>query len=132
MTTGPARWLRERSARSFGVAIGDLTDAFGFAPVLLAFAGVGTVVASRRPANPIGWLFLAEGLAFAVGVATDTYARYATSGSVTPPAAEAVPLTSGTGWKSADPGYRAGKPMVCAASACFGRLPVKIQVSLVK
>ena len=97
MTTAPARWLAGgllaltvgalAVSASFGVAIGDLTDAFGFAPVLLAFAGVGTVVAGRRPANPIGWLFLAEGLAFAVGVATDTYARYATSGSVTPPSA---------------------------------------------
>ena len=97
MTTAAARWLAGgllaltvgalAVSASFGVAIGDLTDAFGFAPVLLAFAGVGTVVASRRPGNPIGWLFLAEGLAFAVGVATDTYARYATSGSVTPPSA---------------------------------------------
>ena len=97
VTTAPARWLAGgllaltvgalAVSASFGVAIGDLTDAFGFAPVLLAFAGVGTVVAGRRPANPIGWLFLAEGLAFAVAVATDTYARYATSGSVTPPSA---------------------------------------------
>ena len=28
--------------------------------------------------NPIGWLFLAEGWAFAIGVATGTYATYAT------------------------------------------------------
>ena len=52
-------------------------DAFAFAPVLLAFAVVGAVAASRRPGNPIGWLFLAEGLGFALGVATDTYAKYA-------------------------------------------------------
>jgi signal transduction histidine kinase len=94
VTTGPARWLAGgllaltagalAVSAGFGVAIGDLADAFGFAPVLLAFAGVGAVVASRRPANPIGWLFLAEGLAFAVSVGTDTYATYATSGSVTP------------------------------------------------
>jgi signal transduction histidine kinase len=65
----------------FGVAAHDLMSAFAFDPVLLAFAGVGAVVASRRPANPIGWLFLAEGLAFALAVAGSAYARYAiTSG----------------------------------------------------
>jgi signal transduction histidine kinase len=70
----------------FGVAAGDLMDAFAFAPLLLAFAAVGAIVASHRPANPIGWLFLAEGLGFALGVATDTYATYATrSGMAAPP-----------------------------------------------
>ncbi|HEV3289373.1 MAG TPA: hypothetical protein VG123_10285, partial [Streptosporangiaceae bacterium] len=71
----------------YGVAAGDLMDAFAFAPVLLAFAGVGAIVASHRPANPIGWLFLAEGLGFAIGQATDTYARYVTQAGPVPPAA---------------------------------------------
>jgi len=71
----------------YGVAAGDLMDAFAFAPVLLAFAGVGAIVASHRPANPIGWLFLAEGLGFAIGLATDTYARYVTQTGGAPPAA---------------------------------------------
>ena len=62
----------------FGVAAHAWRDAFAFAPLLLAFAVVGAIVASHRPANPIGWLFLAEGLGFALGVATDTYAKYAT------------------------------------------------------
>ena len=52
-------------------------DAFAFAPVLLAFAGVGAFVASHRPGNPIGWLFLAEGLGFALGVAADATPVYA-------------------------------------------------------
>ena len=70
----------------FGVAAGNLMDAFAFTPLLLAFAVVGAIVASHRPANPIGWLFLAEGLGFAVGVATDTYATYATrAGAAAPP-----------------------------------------------
>src|SRR5213078_413430 len=59
VTTGTARWL----ARGL---------------LVLTVAAVGAIVASHRPANPIGWLFLAEGLGFAVGVATDTYATYAT------------------------------------------------------
>ena len=70
----------------FGVAADNLMDAFAFTPLLLAFAVVGAIVASHRPANPIGWLFLAEGLGFAVGVATDTYATYATrAGAAAPP-----------------------------------------------
>jgi len=68
----------------FGVANGDLMNAFAFTPLLLAFAVVGTIVASHRPANPIGWLFLAEGLGFAIGVATDTFARHAISAGAAP------------------------------------------------
>ncbi|HTT53314.1 MAG TPA: histidine kinase [Streptosporangiaceae bacterium] len=87
MTTATARWLAGglllltvaalAVSAWFGVANGDLMNAFAFAPLLLAFAVVGAIVASHRPANPIGWLFLAEGLGFAVGVATDTLARHA-------------------------------------------------------
>ena len=71
----------------FGVAAGTLRDAFEFTPVLLAFAVVGWLVAARRPGNPIGWLFLTEALAFAVAVATASYARYATTVSPHLPAA---------------------------------------------
>ena len=71
----------------YAVGIGDLAGAVVFAPVLLAFAGVGAIVAGHRPANPIGWLFLAEGLGFSLGLATDAYARYAIhAGAVTPAA----------------------------------------------
>ncbi len=71
----------------YAVSIGDLAGAVVFAPVLLAFAGVGAVVAGHRPANPIGWLFLAEGLGFSLGLATDAYARYVIhAGAVTPAA----------------------------------------------
>lgn len=66
------------AAAAYGVAAHDLADAFTFTPVLLAFAVVGAFVAARRPRNPIGWLFLAEGLAFAAGVATSAYATDAT------------------------------------------------------
>ena len=83
---------------SFGTAAGDLMNAFAFDPVLLAFAGVGAIVASRRPANPIGWLFLVEALAFALAVAGSTYARYTiVSGA-------ARPIASWTAWLGAIPG----------------------------
>ena len=36
----------------------------------LAMMTVGALVASRRPANPIGWIFCAIGLGFMVGAAT--------------------------------------------------------------
>ncbi len=96
MTTATARWLAGglllltvaalAVSAGFGVAAGNLMDAFAFAPLLLAFAVVGAIVASHLPANPIGWLFLAEGLGFALGVATDTYATYATrAGAAAPP-----------------------------------------------
>ncbi|HYB88343.1 MAG TPA: ATP-binding protein [Streptosporangiaceae bacterium] len=94
MTTATARWLAgglllltmAALALSgwFGVANGDLMNAFAFTPLLLAFAVVGAIVASHRPANPIGWLFLAEGLGFAIGVATDTFARHAIRAGAAP------------------------------------------------
>ena len=94
MTTTTARWLARgllvltvaalAVSAWFGVANGDLMSAFAFTPLLLAFAVVGTIVASHRPANPIGWLFLAEGLGFAVGVATDTFASHAIRAGAAP------------------------------------------------
>ena len=38
-----------------------------FLPGLLAFVTVGALVAARRPAHPIGWLFIATGLAGVAG-----------------------------------------------------------------
>jgi hypothetical protein len=43
----------------------------------VAFALVGGLVASRRPSNPLGWLFLGIGLSGALGVLTERYAAYA-------------------------------------------------------
>ena len=63
----------------FGIAAGVSAAAFQYAPVLLAFAAVGWLVARHRPRNPIGWLFLVEASAFALAVATSNYARYAAS-----------------------------------------------------
>ncbi|MDQ6873646.1 MAG: hypothetical protein M3042_01080 [Actinomycetota bacterium] len=43
---------------------------------VLAFAGVGAVIASRRPENAIGWLFVAVGAASALQLVTAEYATY--------------------------------------------------------
>jgi hypothetical protein len=45
--------------------------------VTAPFAVVGVLVASRRPRNPIGWLFLAFALVAAVAASADRYATYA-------------------------------------------------------
>jgi hypothetical protein len=42
----------------------------------VAFALVGGLVASRRPSNPLGWLFLGIGTSGALGVLTERYAAY--------------------------------------------------------
>jgi hypothetical protein len=45
--------------------------------VALTFTTVGAAVASRRPENPIGWIFCAGGLIFSVTVSAANYADYA-------------------------------------------------------
>ena len=48
----------------------DAIGALGFA----AFAGVGTLIALRRPDNAVGWLLLATAIFFAVGEVGEVYA----------------------------------------------------------
>ncbi len=44
----------------------------------VAFGSVGLIVATRRPRNPIGWLFVASGLGISVSLAMGEYATWAT------------------------------------------------------
>jgi hypothetical protein len=53
--------------------LNDLFDAL----VLLAFATVGSLIASRRPQNPIGWLFCISTLLWALGSLMQEYTTYA-------------------------------------------------------
>jgi signal transduction histidine kinase len=50
--------------------------------LLVAFGGLGAILASRRPANPIGWIFIATGVMFSGAGLADQYAQY---GLVTSP-----------------------------------------------
>ncbi len=52
--------------------------------LLLTFPTVGALVASRRPENPIGWIFCAAGLVFSVGIFAESYAKYALHASSAP------------------------------------------------
>jgi hypothetical protein len=51
---------------------GESSDG-GFTPALVLFAGAGTLVASRQPRNPLGWLLLASAIALAITDAIATY-----------------------------------------------------------
>src|SRR5918997_3298888 len=46
----------------------------------LAFPTVGALIASRRPENPIGWIFCGTGLLYGVQAFTSGYADYALLG----------------------------------------------------
>ncbi len=71
-----------------------------FAIVLVcAYAIVGWLIASRRPDNSIGWIFLAIALSFASLLFADTYARYGSvvaSGSL--PFADVLSWVGGWAW----------------------------------
>jgi hypothetical protein len=54
---------------------------------MIAYTVVGAVLASRRSANPIGWLLLGLGLVSAVRGLAGTYALYALTGHARPVAA---------------------------------------------
>jgi hypothetical protein len=43
----------------------------------LAFPVIGAVIATRRPENPIGWIFVAVGVSFAAATLSSEYASYA-------------------------------------------------------
>ena len=59
-----------------GLGLGDVV---AWVTGALTYAGVGLVVAWRRPANSIGWLFLLIGLSGTSGVLGVTYATFAAS-----------------------------------------------------
>jgi hypothetical protein len=64
---------------------------------VFAFASVGALIASRRHSNPIGWLSLVVGLAFALAACSFAYTEWGTDGALLPGAAYAAWLAT-SGW----------------------------------
>ena len=66
---------------------------------VLGSATVGLVLALRRPANPIGWLYLGAGLAWAYGVPLSPWIeQLVAEGRPLPPVAQLVMATSPFAW----------------------------------
>jgi hypothetical protein len=59
-----------------------LTAALGNALIILACAGVGLLIISRRPGNVIGWIYALVALAFAAAEFTGSYASRPLPGRV--------------------------------------------------
>src|SRR4029453_18458575 len=59
-------------SRGGGGLLSDLINA----AIFIAMAVIGTVIASRQPQNPIGWLLQGTTGLVAVGFVADEYARY--------------------------------------------------------
>jgi hypothetical protein len=58
---------------SLGTWAGELAEIISLLIAFVAFATVGAVIASRRPRNPIGWLFLGIGVLTAIGALGEAY-----------------------------------------------------------
>lgn len=65
----------QNGGREGAASFGPLFDTF-FRLALLVFPTVGALVASRRPTNPIGWIMLSSGIAFALSGFALSYATY--------------------------------------------------------
>ena len=69
---------------------------------VLGSATVGLVLALRRPANPIGWLYMGAGLAWAYSVPLDPWIeQLIRAGRPLPPVAQVAMVTSPIAWAPA-------------------------------
>jgi len=85
----PAGMLGARPGSGFAVLTGVLS---------LAFPTVGALIASRLPANPIGWIFCGMGLLYTAGRFTGAYADYALNENFAFPGGEYVAWFSSCLW----------------------------------
>src|SRR5918999_5025529 len=70
LASGAAMSLSSRTG------VGNGTEALIWA-ITLVFAATGVMIASRHPANAIGWIFLAAAVAAALATLAGSYANYA-------------------------------------------------------
>jgi hypothetical protein len=85
----PAGTPGARPGSGFAVLTGVLS---------LAFPTVGALIASRLPANPIGWIFCGMGLLYTAGRFTGAYADYALNENFAFPGGEYVAWFSSCLW----------------------------------
>jgi hypothetical protein len=96
-------------ALSMGLILLERSTAEEFAWQGLAVNVVGTVgapilgalIASRRPGNPIGWMWLGVGLGFALSSFGGSYAAYALGAGSLPAPRTLGTLVAGVGWTAA-------------------------------
>jgi hypothetical protein len=60
--------------------LSDISAEFDPDRYMVAYAVAGTILASRRPANPVGWFLLTIGLVAGLRGLAGEYARYALAG----------------------------------------------------
>jgi hypothetical protein len=66
------------NGRTLGeMVLTDSPTTVALATLIVSFSVVGALIASHRPENPIGWIFLAEGFFYGLLSAGDEYAIYA-------------------------------------------------------
>ncbi len=76
----------------------ELANTFIWA-IALVFAAVGVLIAARHPRNPIGWIFLAAGVAAGLGALAHSIAQYWVDGNGGPEAlAKAAALYGEVSW----------------------------------
>jgi hypothetical protein len=84
------------------VPIPEARPPFGLAVLTgvlaLAFPTVGALIASRLPANPIGWIFCGMGVLYGAGRFTEAYADYALNENFAFPGGEYVAWFSSCVW----------------------------------
>ena len=81
----------------------------------LAYPAVGALIASRLPANPIGWVFCGTGLIYAMRRSTTAYADYA---FIEP---SALPWGEVSAWLSTWVGFSAGPALGVSPSPIVSR-----------
>ena len=98
LTVAMFAWALSRVASSELPDRPSPLDVLTIGLVILAFPTVGAIIASRRPENPIGWIFCIIGLSIVAGVATSEYVLYVRHVAPSLPAATFVAWFGSWAW----------------------------------